>query len=502
MTDSRNERRERGSEARTPFDAEASASPRGRVWLAAVLLVLTVAGGVAAKMTTGTGPAVVPVRGTTFHGSGGGPVGLSARLDRSSVLQGSDGLVRMELVIRGEETGNVAEVRVPTDLVVVLDRSGSMGGEPIRHARGAVRELISQLGDGDRFSLIAYASGASTVIEMETADADARRRWRNVVSGIQPAGGTNMASGLDLATRAVARFRQPGRVPRVVLLSDGHANEGDHSYSGLLSRARRAVTGEYALSTVGVGQGFDEALMTGLADAGTGNFYYVQRSEELGEIFAAEFASARENVASALRMTIHPAPGVSVVDAAGYPLERSAGAVHFRPGALFAGQERRIWLSLRVPAHEVTGEESGLALGRFALAYRTGAGRGEVRLDESPVVAIVKSEEEFIANLDRDAWELAVVQEGLGELKQKVAEAVRAAKPDLALRSIEAFRAEQSALNAQIGSEMVDDALSRLDEIEQEVAAEAAAPSAAGRSRVSKKYLSDGYDQRRQGAKR
>ena len=83
-------------------------------------------------------------------------------------------------------------------------------------------------------------------------------------------------------------------------------------------------------------------------------------------VFNDEFAAARETVASGLAVSIRPGSGIEVVDAAGYPLERKGSEVSFRPGDLFAGQERRIWLTLRAP----TSAEGEFPLGRFAVSYR------------------------------------------------------------------------------------------------------------------------------------
>jgi Ca-activated chloride channel family protein len=292
-----------GNIERTTWDAT-----RNRIFVAALLLALTLAGAVAARKiaqpdgnpgagTLTTMPGVIPTGQV-------GPVSFGGRLDRSSVMQGGDGIARLELLIRGDRPDVATALHASTDLIVVLDRSGSMRGAPIVHALASVRELVSQLAPGDRFSLVTYASGAAQVIPLAHATDDARRVWRATLAGIRVGGGTNMASGIDMALHTVDGLSRNGRVPRVVLLSDGHANEGDSSFQGLVARARRAAIGEYVFSTVGVGEGFDENLMTALADAGTGNFYYVQRSEELGEVFAAEFASARETVATALEVQI------------------------------------------------------------------------------------------------------------------------------------------------------------------------------------------------------
>jgi hypothetical protein len=77
----------------------------------------------------------------------------------------------------------------------------------------------------------------------------------------------------------------------------------------------------------------------------------VENAANLSEIFSSELATARETVASGVEVRFAPAPGVELVEAAGYPIERDGqGAYVLRPGTLFAGQDRRIWTTLRVPA--------------------------------------------------------------------------------------------------------------------------------------------------------
>src|SRR5262249_56401272 len=100
----------------------------------------------------------------SFSAGGAGPVHFTGALEGTAVLEGSDGLVRIELSLGADPASAAAPVRVPTDLVVVLDRSGSMAGEKIANARAAVRALLSSLDDRDRFALVAYSDGAQTVL--------------------------------------------------------------------------------------------------------------------------------------------------------------------------------------------------------------------------------------------------------------------------------------------------------------------------------------------------
>ena len=237
-------------------------------------------------------------------------------------------------------------------------------------------------------------------------------------------------------------------MPHVILISDGLANQGDATPEGLLRRARRAAQGEYMLSSVGVGADFNEYLMTALADAGTGNYYFVQDPRELTGVFAREFDAARTTVASGLAVEIEPASGVRVVDAAGYPLETAGNAVVFRPGSLFAGQERRIWLTLEVP-HDALGEYD---LGRFSVAYGEPERRTVLSLSDVPRIACVQGEAEFYSDIDADAWTRSVVVDAYNAMQDDVARAVKSGRRDEALGRLRKFADETATMNAHIQS--------------------------------------------------
>lgn len=460
----------------------------------ATALAATVARGKGSLPGAGGGDAgrrfaATPARPVSFHGT----------LDRMAVLVGDAPLVRMELVI-GAEAGEAAfAARVPTDLVVILDRSGSMAGEKLEHARAAIRELVSRLGPEDRFALVTYSNGAALTIAPAPAADGASGAWLETVAGITADGGTNLASGLDLGLDTVESIRAAGRASRAILISDGLANQGDASPDGLTRRAGRAARGEYTLATVGVGADFNEYLMTALADAGTGNYYYLRSAENLASVFAAEFDSARATVASGLEVRIEPGAGVAVLDAAGYPLEQSSGAVVFRPGSLFAGQERRIWVTLSVP-NQAGGDH---ALGAFSLAYTRGGERTTLRFDETPRVASVEREDDFYAGVDAAAWARSVVVDGYNKMQDEVAREVKAGRRDAAIEKVRQFRAETEELNARLRSDDVQQKLDSLGKLEADVAGAFHGENQAARqNELSKAQSAAALDERRAGAKR
>ena len=426
------------------------------------------------------------------------PVSFSGQLSQSAVLQGGDGQVRIKLLLGADELLVKEHVRVPTDLLVILDRSGSMEGTKMDYARSAVTELLTHLGPDDRFSLVTYSNAAELAIPLAPATKGAQRGWRRVTRQVQAGGGTNMSSGIELGLNTLGR-RETSRSARIILLSDGLANEGDASYDGLTARALKAAHREYVLSAIGVGADFNEYLMSGLADAGTGNYYYLESTRELAKVFASEFQATRETVATGVVVTIEPGDGVDVVDAAGYPLERDGHHVSFRPGSLFAGQEREIWVTLRVPSEEPSEHE----LGTFVLSYTDRGLRRSLTLGGRPRIACIPNRDEVMASVDKKVWEASVVEEDYNKLQQDVALAVKEGRRDEAVGEIHAYRARNSELNAELGSALVDDNLLELEELERSVEDAFTGPDQQRKQNLlSKERQASSWDGRRAGSKK
>jgi len=252
------------------------------------------------------------------------------------------------------------------------------------------------------------------------------------------------------------------------------------------------------LSSVGVGADFNEYLMTAIADAGSGNYHYLRDTRGLGEVFAREFDAARSTVASGLAVRIEPAPGVTVIDAAGYPLEHEGGAVVFRPGSLFSGQERRVWVTLAA-RRDAVGEYD---LANFALSF-TGAGGGHSTLsfDRAPRVACVEGEAKFLAGVDVSNWSRSVVVDEYNKMKEDVARKVKAGERERALQAIDDFRDKTAAMNSTLQSPPVAAQLGRVDGLEADVKAAFEGPGQALRqNELSKSASADALSQRRAGS--
>ena len=479
-----------------------------RLLSVATLAVLTLAGRVAvACIERLPRPAGAPVRAAApppvvAVPAEGGPVSLSARLDRGAVLAGAPGEVRLEVTLAADRRADGH--RKPTDFYVVFDRSGSMEGDKIAHARTAVRQLIGQLAADDRFALVSYASEARVDVSLAPAVAGqdpelGPHRWLDAVASLEAGGGTAMSLGLDLALSQAGTRRPEGRAARLLLLSDGLANEGDFTPEGLAGRARQAAAASITVSTLGVGEDFNELLMTDIAQAGLGNYYFLPSAEQIAPVLASELEATRETVAEEVEIALLTEPGVVVREVAGYPFATHGSRVVFHPGALFAGQERRIWITLETPATRT----AALDLLRVRASFTSDGGRRSVATGAPLQVAAVAREEEVVAAIDRDAWGRGVVEDAYGRLQQEVATAVRAGRRDEAMDKIQAYEHRYTAANARVQSQAVTHNLSQLDAMEAQVedAFTGFGQEAKQRS-LAKSRQATGYDAQRAGAKR
>src|SRR5262245_28145280 len=112
-------------------------STRKQLMIAGALVALTGLAGAAARGTSNGAAAPPGAIRTSFAAPAHDTVSFTGQLDRTSVLAGHDGLVRMEVVMSAKPEEVIRRTRRPTDVVIILDRSGSMANDKIEHARAA-----------------------------------------------------------------------------------------------------------------------------------------------------------------------------------------------------------------------------------------------------------------------------------------------------------------------------------------------------------------------------
>jgi Ca-activated chloride channel homolog len=392
------------------------------------------------------------------HSGNGGVVDIAGQLVQDKILQGSDGLVALALTLRANEEHAVpaADSR-HVDMVIVLDRSGSMNGPKINDAREAVLKLISSLSARDRFALVTYSDGVDIASGLVHVTDEQRNRLISEVYNVQAGGGTNLGAGLKVGISLLINAKQNANIGKVILISDGLANKGITDVQGLSSIAAVAVKKEFSISTVGVGADFNEHLMTAIADYGTGNYYYLENPAAFAEVFQKEFFYTRTTTATNLEVRIPLQDGIYLSDAAGYPIKFDSGAAVFYPGNLRSGQTRNLYLTMQLP----TDRQRTFELGGVEVRYQSGGRAWSRKLNQSFKIACVNDPRKVFSSIDEDKWSDKVLNEDFNRLKQEVAADIRAGEKDKAMDRIEKYHGQQDAVNAVVGSSKVAENLAK-----------------------------------------
>ena len=186
-------------------------------------------------------------------------------------------IVQIELDARRPERGR----RSPINLAVVLDRSGSMQGAKIEKAKQAACVAVDHLADDDYFSLVTFDNDTDVLLPPERVGGVRHREdLKSRIDRIRPGGGTAIYAGVTLGAKQVRRYLEKELVNRVILLSDGLANVGPSRTSDLSALGRELRRDGLSVTTVGLGDDYNEDLMTALAEASNANYYYVRDAEK------------------------------------------------------------------------------------------------------------------------------------------------------------------------------------------------------------------------------
>jgi Mg-chelatase subunit ChlD len=225
-------------------------------------------------------------------------------------LPPSGGPVHMRITLRSTER---EARRAPLGVHLALDVSGSMDGRALHDAVAAAQELVKTLDDSDRFSLTTFSDGAWLVVPAGKVG-PRRAEIRRSLDRISSSGGTNIEAGLASAFAQARRdARHPERISLVLLLSDGQPTSGESRPEALALMTLAAFQDGVQTSAFGLGDSYDDRLMSGLADAGAGGYYYLRSTDAIADALHAELERRLQPVAQAVELRVRLARDVRLV---------------------------------------------------------------------------------------------------------------------------------------------------------------------------------------------
>ena len=288
---------------------------------------------------------------------------LDAALATPVLLEGARQNAYLRVALTGQPLPDEVD-RTPVNLAIVIDRSGSMQGEKIAAARDAAKRAIDRLRAEDIISVIAYESTVEVLVPATRAS-DTSAIYQ-AIDRIAAGGNTALFAGVSKGAGEVRKFFSKDRVNRIILLSDGLANVGPSS-PGELGDLGTALGKEgITVSTMGLGLGYNEDLMTRLAMTSDGNHMFVENAVDLERAYALEFGDALSVVAQDVDLRLRCQPGVRPVRVLGRDATIDGPVVRTSLNQLGSGQTRYVIVELDVPAHKA---DDTVAVADVVIAY-------------------------------------------------------------------------------------------------------------------------------------
>jgi len=293
--------------------------------------------------------------------------------------------------------------RVPYNLSLVIDKSGSMSGAKMDYTKQAVKYIINQLDEEDIISLVTYSD--NVYVKALPIKVKHKKALLAKVDEITADGSTNLSGGVEKGFgqlrigKTVSENKE--YVHRVMLLSDGLANVGITSTTGLENLVKKYAEENLTLSTFGVGADYNEDLMAAMASEGGGKYYFIDSPEKLAGIFQEEMDGISNLVAKDVVLEIdYPEDQASFESVGLYSSTNSKGKVKIRLNDMFSKEQKAILVKFKIDPD--AGGQLNFITG---LTYQNPLNETEpsVEISKEHEVMVTDNKRDYNAGFDKDA---------------------------------------------------------------------------------------------------
>ena len=345
---------------------------------------------------------------------------LSMVSARPALLAGDANTVNVLIRVQAPDAPKTGLPERPRlNLALVIDRSGSMAGRPLQEAKRAASFIIESLKATDRASVVAYDNEIKTVAASQPVTDKAH--LRALIAQIESRGCTNLHGGWLKGAEETANHLSSGSTSRVLLLSDGQANEGLTDIDEIATQCSKLADKGVSTSTYGLGESFNEELMVAMARSGRGRGYYSESAESLMERFQEEFALLSALCARNVRLHLTPMPGVRAEILNDF--EAAPDGSWRMPDLAYDGEA---WAAvrLRVSGAGLLAAGEAFNLLKASIAYRE-LDEAESHLPETMLTLPVKTAQEYLDVPEDESVLLRISEAEAARIQEKASRAAR-----------------------------------------------------------------------------
>jgi Ca-activated chloride channel family protein len=321
-------------------------------------------------------------------------VTLKAGFAQPVLPEGQGGRVYLRVGLEGIASEGEGR-RIPANVVLVIDKSGSMQGQRIEQAKEAALMAVERLGDRDVLGVVAYSdtavvlSPAGRLRHTDEMRADIRR--------LRADGRTALYAGVSQGIRELKPFVDPYAVNRIILLSDGQANVGPSTPKELEGLGREAAKANITVTTIGIGLGYNEDLMSKLALASDGNHAFVEQPDDLVDIFNEEFGDVLSAIGSDVDVIIECPDGFRPMRALGRDATIEGQKVKLGMNKIYGKQEKYVVIELEADKARSQGASQAV---KVQVNYTDMATKEKKTLNGDAAVRFTKDESEAKASIN------------------------------------------------------------------------------------------------------
>ncbi len=276
-------------------------------------------------------------------------VSLNSQTDRQLIPVNQNSERYLLLTLQGptlpRQTG-----RLPLNLSLIIDRSGSMSGNKLKYIKEAAIHVLRLLTPADRASVVIYDDEVEILSPSRTITPDVRHDLIHRLQQVRTGGMTNLSGGWFTGCDQVANYMSNDYLNRALLLTDGLANVGMTDHEALTLEAKELRRRGISTTTFGVGHDFNQFLLQSIADAGGGHFYFIDQPDQIPNYFEGELGELLTTVAREMTLEIGLPAGVQADLLNDMPYEQLRQSMRIFLGDAYAGEKRTLVLRLKLPA--------------------------------------------------------------------------------------------------------------------------------------------------------
>ncbi|MBS1717303.1 MAG: VWA domain-containing protein [Armatimonadetes bacterium] len=200
--------------------------------------------------------------------------------------------------------------RTPLNLCLVIDRSGSMEGQPLEYVKQACNHVVDLMSPDDVLSIVTFEEVVDLLMPPQRVTN--KQMIKDGIQRLMPGNTTNLYEAINMALAQVMSLQESGRATRVVLLTDGDPTAGIKDFHALTQLASDVKSRGVSITFLGFGPDYNEELIASMAKKGGGNYYYIPRPDLIPEVFRTELEKLMTTSARNLNLEIKPARWVTL----------------------------------------------------------------------------------------------------------------------------------------------------------------------------------------------